>query len=82
MATAGSVFEPNGTTTAVFVAVAVGVAVSVAVGVVDAVAVSVIKRMPLAAAAVATDVSTIEPNGITTAVLVAVPVIVAKRTPC
>lgn len=53
-----------------------------AVGVVDAVAVSVIKRMPLAAAAVATDVSTIEPNGITTAVLVAVPVIVAKRTPC
>jgi len=57
-------------------AVCVGRLVAVIIGV------SVIKRNPLRAAAVATALSTIEPLGNVTAVLVAVRVREAKRTPC
>lgn len=83
----GSVYDPNGIITGVFVAVLVKVAVPVAVAVADAVGVSLAKRNPWLAAAVATAGSTLDPKGIVTAVFVAVGEIVnvgvslAKRRP-
>lgn len=87
VATAGSVYDPKGIITGVFVAVPVEVAVPVVVAVADGVGVSLAKRNPWLAAAVATAGSTPDPKGIVNAVFVTVGEIVgvgvslAKRSP-
>lgn len=82
MATSGSLLEPYGTTNGVLVAVVDAGTVCVGKPVAVMLGVSVTNRKPLAAAAVATALSMVEPLGSDTGVLVAVRVMLAKRTPC